>query len=116
MGMRAGLDQIPDEKARAVVAELKQRLRELYGDRLVSVILYGSRARGDHGPDSDVDVAVVLRGEVNKRRERERTIEVVSDISLENDAVLHRVFLAEDEFTRADQPLVPGLRQEGVVV
>jgi len=25
------------------------------------VLLYGSRARGDHGPDSDADVAVILR-------------------------------------------------------
>ncbi|MBW8067357.1 MAG: DNA polymerase III subunit beta [Ferrovum sp.] len=27
------------------------------------VIVYGSRARGTHRPDSDVDVAVLLRGE-----------------------------------------------------
>lgn len=26
------------------------------------VVLYGSRARGDHKPDSDYDVAVVLKG------------------------------------------------------
>lgn len=25
------------------------------------VLLYGSRARGDHGPDSDADVAVIVR-------------------------------------------------------
>jgi predicted nucleotidyltransferase len=25
------------------------------------VLLYGSRARGDYGPDSDADVAVILR-------------------------------------------------------
>lgn len=30
---------------------------------LVGGILYGSRARGDHRPDSDADVAVLLRGE-----------------------------------------------------
>jgi predicted nucleotidyltransferase len=28
-----------------------------------SAILYGSRARGDHHPDSDADVAVLLNGE-----------------------------------------------------
>jgi uncharacterized protein len=28
---------------------------------LERVLLYGSRARGDHGPDSDADVAVILR-------------------------------------------------------
>lgn len=33
-----------------------------YGDRLVGLYLFGSRARGDHRPDSDADVAVVLSG------------------------------------------------------
>ena len=30
----------------------------------VSVILFGSRARGDHGPESDWDIAVVYEGEI----------------------------------------------------
>lgn len=30
---------------------------------VAGVILYGSRARGTHRPDSDVDVAVLLNGE-----------------------------------------------------
>ncbi len=29
---------------------------------LIEILLYGSRARGDHGPDSDVDIALVLKG------------------------------------------------------
>jgi predicted nucleotidyltransferase len=28
----------------------------------LKTILYGSRARGDHRPDSDADVAVILKG------------------------------------------------------
>lgn len=41
--------------------EARTRLREMYGDRLARVILYGSHARGEAGPESDVDVLVVLR-------------------------------------------------------
>ncbi|MFP4248886.1 MAG: nucleotidyltransferase domain-containing protein, partial [Armatimonadota bacterium] len=40
--------------------ELKRELEALYGDRLRGVYLFGSHARGEAGPDSDVDVAVVL--------------------------------------------------------
>jgi antitoxin ChpS len=43
---------------------LKQRLERHFGDRLAGVYLYGSRARGDHRDDSDVDVAVAFNGEV----------------------------------------------------
>ena len=57
------MPQVPDPVAMEVVRELKQRLERRFGDRLAAVYLFGSRARGDHRPDSDADVAVFLRGE-----------------------------------------------------
>lgn len=43
------------------LAALTERLARVYGDRLVSVILYGSAAAGDyHGPYSDLNVLCVL--------------------------------------------------------
>ena len=36
-------------------------VRNHYGQRLVDVLLFGSRARGDARPDSDADVAVILK-------------------------------------------------------
>jgi antitoxin ChpS len=35
-------------------------VRRHFGDRLRGLYLFGSRARGDHTPESDADVAVVL--------------------------------------------------------
>ncbi len=35
-------------------------LRKHYGKQLHDIVLYGSRARGDDSPDSDVDLAVIL--------------------------------------------------------
>ena len=34
-------------------------VREIYGDRLKSVILYGCYARGDFRPDSDIDIMIL---------------------------------------------------------
>ena len=45
--------------ALAAVALIADQARILYGDELASVWLYGSRARGDNEPDSDLDVLVV---------------------------------------------------------
>jgi len=42
------------------LAALIQRLYASYGSRIRSVVLFGSKARGDAGPDSDIDVLVVL--------------------------------------------------------
>jgi predicted nucleotidyltransferase len=43
-----------------VIPLLKQALLDRYGDRLRGILLYGSRARGDFGPESDYDVVVLL--------------------------------------------------------
>jgi len=45
------------ERALAIFAAAAARH---YGDRLIGLHLFGSRARGDHGAESDADVAVVL--------------------------------------------------------
>ena len=49
-------------KIPAIVHALKRRLAPMCGARLVKLCLFGSRARGDYSPDSDIDVAVVIRG------------------------------------------------------
>src|SRR6267142_2027764 len=43
-----------------VLPIVKQALADRYGDRLQGILLYGSRARGDFGPDSDYDIVVLL--------------------------------------------------------
>jgi predicted nucleotidyltransferase len=45
-----------------ILAEVRRQLGDLYGDRLKRIVLFGSRARGDHRPDSDYDIAVFLEG------------------------------------------------------
>ncbi|NJL01586.1 MAG: nucleotidyltransferase domain-containing protein [Spirulinaceae cyanobacterium RM2_2_10] len=44
-----------------ILKQLKQNLIALHGDRLVHLTLFGSQARGDQEPESDIDVLVVLR-------------------------------------------------------
>jgi predicted nucleotidyltransferase len=38
----------------------RTRLQSRFGSRFRGMMLFGSRARGDHRPDSDADVAVFL--------------------------------------------------------
>lgn len=45
----------------AALGEFVRRIRALLGAELVGLKLFGSKARGDSAPDSDIDVAVVVR-------------------------------------------------------
>jgi predicted nucleotidyltransferase len=44
-----------------ILKSFREALAELYGPELDRVVLFGSRARGDAGDDSDYDVAVFLK-------------------------------------------------------
>jgi len=46
---------------RVGLAAFVERLRQRYGEELLRVVLFGSKARGDFDAESDVDVLVVLR-------------------------------------------------------
>jgi predicted nucleotidyltransferase len=55
-----------------VLSRFQTALREMYGDRIERVTLFGSRARGDALPESDYDVALFLKGRLDRWREFER--------------------------------------------
>ena len=47
------------ERYRAVAAEFARRVTDALGDQVDSIVLYGSTARGEAGPESDIDILVV---------------------------------------------------------
>lgn len=59
--------EIVDPVVRGALQRLDGRLRARFGACYRGLILFGSRARGDHEPDSDADVAVVMRGPIENR-------------------------------------------------
>lgn len=94
--------------------DARERLRALYGDRLQRVILYGSQARGDAGPESDVDVLVVLQGPFNVYQEIKRLVRV--EIELFERYNLHFSFQPYDEETYHTpwHPFMMNVRADGV--
>lgn len=98
----------------AILQELKDKLSELYGDRLAELILYGSQARGEAGEDSDIDVLIVLKGDVDPCTELDRVGDVVYDISYQHDTLVTCVFVPEDKYNRGEGPLIRNARREGI--
>ncbi len=95
---------------------LKQDLIALYGDRLVHLTLFGSQARGDQEPESDIDVLVVLRSPVNPSEEIKRTGKIVADLSLHYDVVITCLFMDEIDYQTRNNALLRNIRQEGVLL
>lgn len=49
-------------RQRKAVEKLRFELAAMLGSSLVRLVLFGSRARGDYRRDSDIDIAVIVRG------------------------------------------------------
>lgn len=105
-----------DARIQPVLTQLRTRLETVYGRRLSRVILYGSNARGSAATDSDIDLLVVLRGEVSPCEEIARTADDVAKISLEHNVVLACVFVSREQFEREQSPFLMNVRREGVPV
>ena len=104
------------ENVKQALTELRRRFEALYGDRLVQMILYGSQARGDARPWSDIDVLVVLREHVDDWRESHRTETVIGEVCLQFDVVIMCFFVAEAEYASGDGAMLRSVRHEGVRV
>ncbi len=99
----------------AFLPTLRSRLDALYGDRLARVVLFGSYARGEATPESDVDVLVVLR---DKRSSYEEAW-ALSDVSVDllDTYGLVTSFLTIDAETEIQNwPVLINAREEGLLV
>lgn len=100
------------------LSEILQKLRlyfsQLYSDRLFSLILFGSQARNDAQLDSDIDVLVVLRGDVDSWTEIKRTGEFVGNLCLEYGVVICNIFVSADTVSNTAKRLLTDCDQEGI--
>ncbi|MEA3401234.1 MAG: nucleotidyltransferase domain-containing protein [Armatimonadota bacterium] len=96
--------------------QLRAELEELYGERLRGLYLFGSRARGDAEPDSDVDVAVVLDDFESVYTEIRRMSEVGARTSLDLDLHVSLIPVREADWREGTSIFLRNVAREGVSV
>ena len=102
------------ERIDTVITEARGMLDRAYGDRLAAVVLFGSHARGDAEPGSDVDLLVVLRGDVSATAEESRLSGALAELSLRHDIVVSCAFVSEERYRSEQSPFLLNVRREGI--
>jgi predicted nucleotidyltransferase len=101
-------------KIKEILKEFRQEIEKLYGKRLKDVILYGSWARGEAKEESDIDLLVVLKGEVMPGKEIDRMIDIITEINLKYGVLLSVFPVSEEEYSTLNSPLLINVRKEGI--
>lgn len=100
---------------KTALEELKRVLREHCG--VTSVVVYGSKARGDDTPDSDIDVMIVLD---DYTPQTEAAVdEAVYEVNLAHDCLISVVIFSRRELEEGplgESPLYKRIQAEGVPV
>jgi predicted nucleotidyltransferase len=105
---------IEDERKKEL-ADLKKKLSHLLGPQAFKMVLFGSRARGDYGEKSDVDVAILVRRLT--REMKRRILDKVAEIELEYLLPISVLVLSEDEFEylkKRERRIAIDIEREGV--
>ena len=102
------------EDLRQLLEQIGERLEEFYGERYAGLILFGSYARGDWTEHSDVDLLLLLEGEVSSSREIMRSSDVVYPLALESGHLLTLVPVSLEKYHHSEDPLFWNVRAEGV--
>jgi predicted nucleotidyltransferase len=99
-----------------LLKELKVKLQKLYGDRLFTLLLYGSVARGEANADSDIDILVVLRDRVLPMSEIRRMADIKLDFLLEFGELLSIMPMSLDEFNDNSASFINSIRRDGIAL
>ena len=105
------------ERERTVVEEFVSRVQSLLCNRLSTILLYGSKARGEGDEESDIDILIVAEG---LRREDEKELDDIAGDILVNSAILISLIIFDSTDLEwkmgKDSPFVKNVLEDGIKI
>ena len=96
---------------------MQRKAKEIFREKLDSVILYGSYARGDYDDDSDIDIMIVVDMDKNNLIDYRKPIyKVAHDVGYENDVMVSPHIQDKETFEKFSDvvPFYKNVKEEGV--
>ena len=100
-----------------VLGELVEGILSILESQVIRIVLYGSVARGTNTAESDVDIALLLNGNLSRETE-DKLSDLVVDLNLKYDIVLSVIDIDYEMFKKWEKvtPFYKNVNEEGVVL
>jgi predicted nucleotidyltransferase len=108
-----------DARRQAAITDFAGRLRAALGQALVDLRLFGSVARGDAHPESDIDILVVVRPDDERTRLEREVVDIAFDVNLQHDVYISPRVLTPGILAHrvwGQTPFLKAVRRESVAL
>lgn len=97
--------------------ELIRGLTDIFQNNISMIILYGSMARNEATDESDVDVAIIVKDQMDKDT-KSRFVNWVADMDIRYERVFSIVDIQESNMMKWEKvlPFYQNIRREGIVL
>ena len=99
-----------------VVQKCRTTLESHYGSRFKGLVLYGSMARDQAGPVSDIDLLVLLSNPFDYFQELRRIVDLLYPIQLDTEQLISAKPAPLDEFEDGSIQLYRNAKREGILL
>lgn len=102
-----------------LIQQYISEIKKIYGSHLQKVILYGSYARGDFRPDSDIDIMILLDiSDLELKAFSQALSYMTYDFNLDNGIDIKPIAKSEAHFRKwvENYPFYANIHKEGVVL
>ena len=99
-----------------ILEEIKSVLKQTYGDKLAFIVLYGSYARKEENEASDIDIAVIIKGEFRPYEEIKRIVNATYEVELKHSVVFNFHPISEDTYQTSTFSFHESIKKEGIPI
>ncbi len=104
-------------REKKAISEIRRGVADLVGDRLKAFYVFGSKARGDYDPESDVDLAIIVEGLDGETKRR--IIDRVAESEMKHLVVVSSLVISWKDFAdlkTRERRIALDIEREGIPV
>ncbi len=117
MTLNVNIPPAPSEQVQRMLSDYVQKMTTHYPQDLLSITLYGSQARGDAHPESDIDLFLVVQD--NSPTLREAFHDLAWEVQFKHDMVISDIIRSEEQAHKMQMqrfPYYQNIEKEGIIL